>query len=283
MKAIEPIRFLHIPKTAGSTFTGILKRQYLGRKSFEFTGKGTSDIKNFEALSDNDKTQIELFFGHAPLVTGIDLADNARTLTFLRDPISRVKSFCQHVSEGKSPYLIKAFPPETFNLDVFLESGNGELSNLQTKFLVNLGGFGSPFPDKMSASEAKDTALENLFNKILHFGLQEYFDESLIIFTKTLNWNMPFYISRNKKNPNKLIKFEKKHLLRIAELNAIDIEVYRLAKERFINVLNSVEFDKTKLKHFQFVNWPASFVINYGEHIIGLTRRCTGRLFRSNP
>ena len=280
---MEPLRFLHIPKTAGSTFTGILKRQYFGRKFFGFTGNVTSDIKNFKALSENDKAKIVLFAGHAPIVTGIDSADNATTITFLRDPISRVKSFCQHVSEGKSPYLIDDFPPETFSLDDFLESGNRELSNLQTKMLLNHGSCASPLHDNMSASEAKDTAVDNLFNKISHFGLQEYFDESLIVFSLALNWRMPLYASKNKKNSCKLIKFEKHHLLRIAELNAIDMEVYRLAKEKFIYLLNSVAFDKAKLKQFQLINTPTSFVIKGGERIIGLTRRCTGRLFRSAP
>lgn len=281
---MEPLRFLHIQKTAGSTFTDILKRQYLGKKSFGFKGDITSDIKKFEALSENDKEKVVLFTGHAPIVTGVNRADNASTITFLRDPISRVKSFCQHVSEGKSSYLIDDFPPETFSLDVFLESGHGELFNLQTKMLVNHGSCASPLLlENMSASEARDVALDNLFNKISHFGIQEYFDESLIVFSLALNWRMPLYASKNKKDTSKLIQFEKHHLKRIAELNAIDMEVYRLAKEQFIYVLNSVAFDKAKLKRFRLINTPGSFVIKSGKCIFGLTRRCTGRLFRSAP
>lgn len=269
---MEPLRFLHIPKTAGSTFTGILKRQYFGKKSFGFTGNITSDIKRFEALSENDRENVVLFTGHAPIVTGIKKADIATTITFLRDPISRVKSFCQHVSEGKSPYLIDDFPPETFSIDDFLESGNGELSNLQTKMLVNHGRCATPllFENMSASEETKDAALDNLFNKISHFGFQEYFDESLIVFSLALNWRMPLYASRNKKNTSKLIRFEKRHLKRIAELNAVDMEVYRLAKEQFIYIVNSVAFDKAKLKRFQLINTPVSFVIKSGERIIGL-------------
>lgn len=148
---MQPLRFLHIPKTAGTTLLSILRRQYFGKKSFAFTGDITSDTKRFEALSEHDKENVMLFTGHAPIVTGIEKADNATTVTFLRDPISRVKSFCQHVAEGKSPYLIDDFSSETFSLDNFLESGNEELSNLQTKMLICDGSY--TLPDKMSDRE----------------------------------------------------------------------------------------------------------------------------------
>ena len=281
---MERLRFLHIPKTAGSTFTAILCRQYFGKKNFGFTGDLSSDIKRFEALSECDRDNVVLFYGHAPIVTGVKEADNATTITFLRDPINRVKSFCQHVYEGKSPYIVNDFSPDSFSIDHFLESGNLELSNLQTKFLVNTGNCVSPLMvENMATSEAKDLALDNLFNKISHFGLQEYFDESLIVFSSALNWRMPIYTSKNKENMSNLIHFEERHLQRIAELNAIDVEVYRLAKEQFTGLLNSVAFDEA-LKRLQLINNTlGSSVIQIGQRVIGLSKRCTGRLFRSAP
>ncbi|MDU9047283.1 MAG: sulfotransferase family 2 domain-containing protein [Candidatus Electrothrix sp. Rat3] len=257
---MKPLRFMHIPKTAGTTFTCILKRQYFRKKSFHFIGDITSDIEKFKSLSKSDRENVVLFTGHESFMTGINRIDTATTITFLRDPVSRVKSFCQHVSEGKSPNLINDFPPESFNLDAFLESGNGELSNLQTKMLINYGRCAPPLLlENMSASEAKDLALDNLLNKISLFGLQEYFDESLIVFLLALNWRMPLYSSRNKKNPRKLIQFEKHHVKRIAELNSTDMEVYRLAKKRFKGLLESEAFDKKKLKRFHHINARSSF------------------------
>ncbi|MFM2482040.1 sulfotransferase family 2 domain-containing protein [Celerinatantimonas sp. YJH-8] len=271
---MTPLRFLHIPKTAGTTFTNILKRQYVRKKKFEFTGNMALDLKRFESLPESDKEQIELFTGHAPIVTGVNQADNATIITFLRDPISRVKSFCQHVSEGKSPCLIDNFPPKTFNLDTFLESGYGELSNLQTQMLVNhWGESGSSISIKnMPDSEVIDIALYSLFNKVSYFGLQEYFDESLMIFSSAMKWRIPLYTAENKKSTSKLIKFERRHLERIAELNAIDIEVYKVAKEKFISKFNSIAFNKKKLKSFQLINNPASILIKNGKEIIRLTK-----------
>jgi len=173
----------------------------------------------------------------------------------LRDPLSRVKSFCRHVSEGKSPYLKKEFSPDSFSLDHFLESGNRELSNLQTKMLINKGRVASPLlVDSMPLFEARDMALENLFGKVSLFGLQEYFDESLIVFASALNWGMPLYASLNKKQSSGSIRFEKHHIERILALNAIDVEVYDAAKERFSKLLGSDRFDREKLKIFQRMN-----------------------------
>jgi len=235
---MKPLRFLHIPKTAGSTFSSMLRRQYLGKGHFGFTGFNDADRERFEALPERKKNRIALFTGHAPLVTGVSEADEALIITFLRNPIKRVQSFCQHVSEGKSPHLREAFPPESFDLDAFLDSGNGELSNLETKMLINGAQAASPILiDKMSAAEARDTALENLFSRVYRFGLQKHFDESLLLFAEALHWSTPLYGALNKKNSDRKIEFKPHHLERIAEMNAIDIEVYNRAKAYFYDTL----------------------------------------------
>ena len=252
---MEKLRFLHVPKTAGSTFTGILSRQYSGNQHFEFQGDSLGDKKRFEAMPENDRKNVKLFTGHAPIVTGINEADNATIITILRDPIDRVKSFCQHVSEGKSSYLLKDFPPERFNLDEFLESGNEELSNVQAKMLINTGSCtSSSLIDSMPVSKAADLALNNLFGRISFYGIQEYFDESLIIFSSSLNWKLPLYVRLNKKNAFKQLKFENRHLQRIEELNPVSIEVYKRAKERFVKMMSSDVFEEAQLKRFRLVN-----------------------------
>ena len=252
---MKPLRFLHIPKTAGSTLSYILNRIYKNEKCFSFTGDADLDTKRFYTLSEYDRENVGLFVGHAPIITGISQADNATTITFLRDPVERVKSFCQHVSEGKSPYLIHQFPPDNFNLDKLLNSGILELSNFQAMTLVNQRNKDAPVSiNNMSVIEAEEVAIDNLFNKIECYGLQEYFDESLIYLSLSLGWKMPFYISKNKKNNSKLIEFKEHHIKRIEELNNIDIEVYKLARKQFTDKMDSVDFDKNRLKKFQFYN-----------------------------
>lgn len=267
---MQALRFLHIPKTAGTTFNSILKRQYFGKKSFNFTSDIASDKKRFEALSEKDRASIALFTGHAPIKTGIKEADNAIIITFLREPISRVKSLCQHVSEGKSPYLLDKFPPSTFNLDDFLESGIPELENFQTRALVNSRQDDPSSFAGLIHSETKDMALNVLFNKVSYFGLQEYFNESLLIFSSALNWRMPVYASKNTKKVSKSIVFEQRHLEKITALNKLDLEIYSCAREYYLDSLAKAALDEEKLKLLLRVNKLAKPVIKIGDRMVGL-------------
>lgn len=248
-------RFLHIPKTAGSTFAHILMRQYRQGSHFAFQGEIIPDTQRYNKLTNQEKQEIQLFLGHAPIVTGIPDADKAVIITFLRDPIKRVMSFCQHASEGKAPYLLKDFPPESFRLDDFLDNGPLELSNLQTKMLINNSSCVSPaLLQQMSPREAMDLALENLHTRVKCFGIQEYFDESLIHIYQSLNWSFPFYLSVNKKDAKHLLNFEQHHIDRIAELNSIDIEVYNAAKKQFLAFIRNKDFDRSKLQLLRRLN-----------------------------
>jgi len=259
---LQNLRFVHIPKTAGTTFTQILNRQYGHNNRFQFTGDIKVDKNNFCQLTSTQKNNISLFIGHAPIYTGIDFIDGIETVTLLRDPIERVKSFCQHAAEGKSEYINDLLAGTQFNLDNFLNRGILELNNLQTKMLVNTGKCAINFD--LSQEQALTTAIKNLTAKITAFGLVEYFDESLMLFKKTFNWqtphfnyfNLPSYQSVNIKDKTKLLQFEPHHIAKIKELNKLDIELYNQAKEIFFKRLERYKFPlflfrvKDKLRGF---------------------------------
>ena len=273
----EAVRFLHIPKTAGSTFTDILKRQFINRKYFEFTGNLDKDINNFNKLSPAQKADIALFIGHAPLTTKIPEADNALLFTFLREPVSRVKSFCQHVAEGKSPYLLELFPPQKFDLDYFLASGNTELANLQTKMLA--GQYANDVCqdlNSLSKRELMNLALKNLFEKIDAYGITEFFDESIIWFAHKYNWRIPFYFRRNTRSPRKKIIFDKRHIKKIIELNQIDIEVYKIARSEFVNKINSNQFPRKYLSFFKCTNPIVGHILRNIHIAIKITKKLLG-------
>ena len=141
--------------------------------------------------------------------------------------------------------------------------------------LVNTNKYGASPLEDISAKKARDKALENLFTKISLFGLQEYFDESLMIFQTALNWKTPFYTSIEKKNPKKLIEFKQHHLERIAELNTIDMEVYNAARARFLETISGSEFDL--VKRFQQLNSVVKHVISIEYMFTGLYKYVTGQ------
>jgi hypothetical protein len=196
-----------------------------------------------------------------------------KIITFLREPVSRVKSFIQHIAEGKSPEYLTG----PFDLDQFLESGIADLSNLQTRMLINKGSFISrSLMDTILKSEARDMALYNLFNGVSEFGIQEYFDESLVLFARSLNWSIPYYISVNKKNTKYLVEFKQRHLDRIAELNSIDTELYIAAKANFLSIIERADFDNATLNKLKQNNSSASrhnYILNTRHMLFRLRRR----------
>lgn len=183
---------MHVPKTAGSTLTAILMLQYSGENTFSFEGNIERDTQRLNSNFHQDNKMIKLFTGHSPVTTKIPMVDAIPIITLLREPVSRVKSYCQYVFELNHTH---------FNLDEFICSGNGQLENLQTKMLINHGSLSDNSTIRMmSESEIKDKALQSLFEKVYLFGIQEKFDESLILFKEKLGWAKPiFYISQNKK------------------------------------------------------------------------------------
>jgi hypothetical protein len=249
---MKRLRFLHIQKTAGLTLNQILLRQYRGKKVFQVNGPGPVAIQQYMELSEQEKQKIFLILGHLPLTTGVEDFDHATIITLLRNPISRVRSLCQHVSEGKSKYLLKDFPPESFDLDRFLDSGDHQLYNHQTKILINpVSTVSNDLINSMSRAAARDLALDKLFNVVARFGIQEQFDETLILFSQFLNWSMPFYVSVNISDSRRRIEFKQRHLDRIAELNSIDMEVYNAAKKKFQEIITGSDYDTAGLKRFK--------------------------------
>jgi len=245
---LKKIRFLHIPKTAGTTFTQLLNVIYHDKAKFQFTGDIKSDTKRFDELPDTDKN-IDIYSGHAPIYTGVNSIDAVDKITFLRDPVERVKSFCQHVYEGKSDYLKHRFTQEDFDLDAFLNSKILELHNLQTKMLLNTGACAPTI--KVLRSDAVDLAFDNLINKISAYGLLEYFDESLILFKSKFKWYIPPYKISNIKNKDALLEFRPRHIDKIKQNNELDIKLYQLAYNRFLKEINTPSFNRNGLKRYQ--------------------------------
>ena len=246
------IRFLHIPKTAGTTFTALLKKKFPANTSFTLVADVYQNKIIFNNLTQDVRDNIHLFIGHAPLKTGIEKADDAITLTFLRNPVNRVQSFCQHVFEGKSSYLKSKFPPSNFNLDKFLDSNINELSNLQCKLLSFRYDCNSLFNNDHDFLEnTRDEAIDNLNNKINFFGIQEYFDLSVITIFYQLGWPIIHYLPSNFKSPFKTLHFNNSQIEKIIKLNKYDIDLYCSAHKIFLANLNSNKIDMRTISRFK--------------------------------
>lgn len=252
----------------------MLRLQYLGVPHFSFSGEWAADQRRWQALPTAKRARIRLFTGHAPIETGIAEADrDIAIVTMLRDPLDRVKSLCQHVFEGKSPHLLERFPPERFDLDTFLASGHEGLSNLQAKMLINHGKAADPGRlQSLSGEKAAERALYNLRERIACFGIQERFEESLVHLQQHFGWRTPLYASSNRGSSHRRLRFEQRHLDRIAELNEVDIKVYKEARQLFLQRLENGGISHTDLRRLQTAQPVASPLIHLLIKLRGLAR-----------
>jgi hypothetical protein len=224
-------RFLHIPKTAGTSIGEILSHAY-ATPWFICYGDWESDKARFVSLTPEEKEGFAGFRGHSPFTTGFRDVDELPTFTFFREPVARVISFSKHVSEGKSPYLLERFPPESFDLDEFLASGVDELHNLMTRMIL---AHDEPFAssEKGDDKDAVPRALALLKERKVIVGVTEQFELSVCLIARKLGWSIPYFPTENMSSRGNRLVFEPRHLEQIRRMNANDIRLYAEGKQWF--------------------------------------------------
>jgi hypothetical protein len=228
----DTLIFLHIPKTAGTTLRKILERQYRHSGILEVYDKRVLDhleLEGTEILRQVPLRETGLLAGHIVFGWHRFLPGRAVYLTMLRDPVDRVVSLYYYVREDPRMPLHFAVRDGSVGLEDYLKRGlDPEASNGQTYWLS--GG--------LSGEEALRWAKRNLdFFPVV--GIQERFDESLVLFRRVFGWRSVFYSKRNvvlarprtEDLPDRVRRL-------ISERNQLDLELYDYARRRFESSAN---------------------------------------------
>jgi hypothetical protein len=128
--------FVHIPKTAGTSFRLSLESTFEIVKDYGNNSKSTSSVVQQYSYNENDLFQMEkqlankqniFLSGHTPLIKYIDFVPVENTITFVREPLEQILSHYNHyVSHHHF----------TGTLDDFLEKPFAK--NFQSKFIQML-------------------------------------------------------------------------------------------------------------------------------------------------
>ena len=208
--------FSHIPKTAGSTFNGILRKNY-GSKIIAVIPSGNTYSKSdFE--SDFSPNNYPLgISGHA-LKPHVDFGkheENFQWVTFLRDPIERYVSQYLHQ---------QIFNPKSYRMDIVSWSQKYHRSNWQVKWLAG--------------AEDLEKAKKIVRQKFTFVGVVERFDESLQLMNQRLD--VPLDISnvtrKNVARDNSL----KASLLNDEKLRTLFVEQNELDQQLYDYVVDNV-------------------------------------------
>jgi hypothetical protein len=228
----EPfVAFVHIPKTAGGTTISMLNNAY-GRARVRNVGNYLRGDENTvtkisRAVSRNHDARV--LVGHVPIgVFKQHVPDDTLYVTLLREPVDRVLShYYRHMG---SPRREGSDKPPQQSLEEVLELRLPQVSNLQTRFLCD----DPDLPPDMPP-EALDQAKANL-DRLVFVGLQERFNESLVLLERTLGIGTLVPYVRNRhvggQRPS-ADDLEPAQRALVVEANAFDIELYEYGRALF--------------------------------------------------
>jgi hypothetical protein len=209
--------FMHIPKTAGTSFRIMLNRPFRrthilpSQKEMHKNKSGYINLEEFAAEHPWRFSRIRMFIGHEKLgAEDIFQREQVHHLTFLRDPVQRCISAVKH-KKRMEPGMADSSPEE------IVQRFRHSFKNLQTSYFT---------PDLLH--EPDDIRLERAIQRMKQFmfvGITESFDESIRLLRKKTNWNLGPIITHNKAKTE--VVFPQDLLDQFQEWNQLDEQLYR--------------------------------------------------------
>ena len=197
--------FIHIPRTAGTTFSDILKKNFK-EKYIRVYG-----MKKRDFFSDEEVKALAVFFPDAECISAHEFAcplpqpDNSNTnkiiqyqfITFLREPVARAFSHYFYNRERWRKGIIKKdFVEELF--PIYFKKTNEQAREISGGRWVYLADMQTYILDRNYNLEAAKNRMKNEF---FFVGVTERFEESLIILRRKIREaGINFRIGYFKKN-----------------------------------------------------------------------------------
>jgi hypothetical protein len=258
------VLFLHIPKTAGTTFGNVFSYQYCSfdpaekadpdpevrlydgtywppfhtfdtqfppYKTYGSHGEPQShvrDVRFTEHVMTTRRNRIRAVIGHFPFGIHELLLKPSTYITFLRDPIDRVISLYYFALKYSNNPYHERLVAHDISLEEFVAGIScREAENDQTRRLSGLNpDFGACTVDMLR------TAKDNMTRSFSVVGITERFDESLLLFKRTLGWTRSIRYWPGQVNDTRPRKESISQATKdlIAKYNQLDIELYDYAR-----------------------------------------------------
>ncbi len=223
--------FQHIPKTAGSTVHNLLNKHYKGQPVYRVFGS-YHDHESIQALKNSpetDRRKIALIKGHMPFGLHRYIPGECHYFTVLRDPVKRVISQYFYIKNNPRNPLHAPLVGNGWSVADFMREGKSEgMNNGHIRWILGdlqAVPFGEIGPSHL------EQAIENLEKHFLSVGINEMFDQSILVLARKLGWKgLPYYTRKNTNRRKTAIPDADIDVIR--EYNRYDIELYRYGVER---------------------------------------------------
>lgn len=224
----RPYCFLHIPRTAGTTLNLVL-RDHFGPEAILSLYTAVEFSSNRE-VADADLDSVRLIQGHLlleqydpPRVYGRDVD----VLTFLREPVARLVSEYVFLKTWPHSHMYKIVNAMSFRDYIVSEHKHVRFKgkNFMTRVLS-----GRSVEGRAQIAAALSAAKFNVERVFGFFGIQELFDESLILLAHYLGLKSYCYEKRNALRPGYEVELSDADRAVALEFNSADLELYAFAK-----------------------------------------------------
>jgi hypothetical protein len=264
--------FLHIPKTAGTSFNSALSWEYWWRPSYRVPLRDFGADK-FKALPESERAKLSLLRGHMHFGLHEYLPQPSTYVTFLRKPAERIISYWETAQREAAArpeskfWLLQA--ARTMTLEEAIRTGNHiEFDNAQVRRVS-----GMKAPVGQCTSEMLAKAKENIEQYFSFVGLTNYFDESLLLLRRILRWRKPPFYAKAKVSPPKSER-SRADLKLIQAHNEMDSALYNYAEARFISVLDEARpWLDQELARFRKMNQYYGLVRRFSKRLMAKGKR----------
>ncbi len=249
-----PLFFLHIPRTAGTTLNGILKDNFKDDKILSvYTDV---EYKERRILSETERDRIKLIMGHLFLQSydpPTIYSRHVRVFTFLRDPIQRLISEYLFLKKWPNNHLYNFINNNNISFSRYISSTERKLifrgKNFMTRMLSGENFDVETFPEK-----ALQAAKHNIASQFEFVGIQERFNESLLLLKQHLGLQSIIYEKKNALRPEVKKEISEDDIALAQEKNQADIELYNYASTLFSERVNAQSKSfSLQLKRFNII------------------------------
>ncbi|MCA9299037.1 MAG: sulfotransferase family 2 domain-containing protein, partial [Phycisphaerales bacterium] len=219
--------FVHIPKTGGTSFGRALASEYSHDIRFLEGGVRLAH-EQIRTMTRAELEPYRAFSGHLPFGLHRDLPFACGYVTFLRDPTERLVSHYFHILEDPEHYLHETLVARRVSLLDYVSSDlTVELDNHQTRMVAGIEDADRPINTcDESLLRLARTNIERHFHAV---GVQEHFDDSLLLARSCLGWREDTFYTAERVHASRPRGRAIDHQVRtiVEERNRFDLALHR--------------------------------------------------------
>ncbi|MBE6441233.1 MAG: calcium-binding protein [Desulfovibrio desulfuricans] len=222
-----PFFFFHLPRTAGTTLNGILRDNFAPGEVLSIYTR--EDYERYREVDSDVLDGLRLIQGHImPQSMEPPTLYNRRVrlFTFVREPVARLVSEYRFLRSWPQNHMFAYLNGNAVSFRRYLTGEEHQLRLRGRNFMTHsLAGRHCGISD----ADALELARRHLETSICFCGVQERFDESLLLLADVMGLQRCFYEPRNALRREAVLEISAEDRALAAELNRADAALHRYA------------------------------------------------------